>query len=92
MEHRYDAFYQDDGRRVRHTSTMIDYGVDGGETSIARTTGLPPAIAARLLLEGRLPLTGVHAPVHPEVYEPSLAELARLGISFREKEEPLAPA
>lgn len=92
MEHRYEAFFPESGRRVRHTSTMIDYGVNGGETSIARTTGLPPAIAARLRLEGRLSLTGVHAPVHPEVYEPSLAELARLGISFREKEEPLAPA
>jgi len=90
MEHRYEAVFPENGRRVRYTSTMIDYGVDGGETSIARTTGLPPAIAARLLLDGRLSLTGVHAPVHPEVYEPSLAELARLGISFREKEDPVA--
>lgn len=92
MEHRYDAFFPEDGRRARYTSTMIDYGVDGGETSIARTTGLPPAIAARLLLEGRLSLKGVHAPVHPEVYEPSLAELARLGIAFTEKEDPIGPA
>jgi saccharopine dehydrogenase-like NADP-dependent oxidoreductase len=90
MEHRYEATFPEDGRRVRHTSTLIDYGEDGGDTSIARTTGLPPAIAARLLLEGRLSLEGVHAPVHAEVYEPSLAELARLKISFREKEEPLA--
>lgn len=90
MEHRYEASFPDDGRRVHHTSTMIDYGEEGGETSIARTTGLPPAIAARLLLDGRLSLKGVHAPVHPEVYEPALAELARLKISFREKEV-LAP-
>jgi len=89
MEHRYEATFPEDGRRVRHTSTLIDYGEEGGDTSIARTTGLPPAIAARLLLEGRLSLKGVHAPVHAEVYEPSLAELARLRISFREKEEPL---
>lgn len=92
MEHRYEAFYPDDGRRVRHTSTMIDYGEDGGETAIARTTGLPPAIAARLLLDGRLPIRGVQAPVHPDIYEPSLAELARLNISFREREEPIEPA
>ncbi len=87
MEHRYDAFFPEDGRRVRHTSTLIDYGEAGGETSIARTTGLPPAIGARLLLEGRLSLKGVQAPVHPEICGPSLAELERLKISFREKEE-----
>ncbi len=92
MEHRYEAVFPAEGRRVRHTSTMIDYGVEGGETSIARTTGLPPAIAARLLLDGRLALKGVHAPVDPEVYEPSLAELARLGITFREREEPVGTA
>ena len=89
MEHRYDVRFPEDGRRVRHTSTLIDYGEAGGETSIARTTGLPPAIAGRLLLEGRLSLKGLHAPVHPELCGPSLAELDRLKISFREKEEPL---
>jgi saccharopine dehydrogenase-like NADP-dependent oxidoreductase len=89
MEHRYDAVFPEDGRRVRYTSTLIDYGEVGGETSIARTTGLPPAIGAKLLLEGRLSLKGVQAPVHPEVCGPSLAELERLRISFREKEEPL---
>ncbi|MDP2320139.1 MAG: saccharopine dehydrogenase C-terminal domain-containing protein [Acidobacteriota bacterium] len=89
MEHRYDAFFPEDGRRVRHTSTLIDYGDAGGETSIARTTGLPPAIGARLVLEGRLSLKGVQAPVHPDICGPSLAELERLKISFREKDEPL---
>jgi saccharopine dehydrogenase-like NADP-dependent oxidoreductase len=89
MEHRYDASFAD-GRRKRFISTLVDRGIKGGDTSIARTTGLPPAIGARLFLEGKLPFTGVHAPVLPELYKPSLAELARLGIVFREREEPLA--
>lgn len=91
MEHRYDVRFPADGRRVRYTSTLIDYGEVGGETSIARTTGLPPAIAAKLVLDGRVSLTGVQAPVHPEVFGPSLAELDRLGIRFRDREDALGP-
>ncbi|WP_300525161.1 saccharopine dehydrogenase C-terminal domain-containing protein [Aminiphilus sp.] len=89
MEHRYEASFAD-GRRKRFVSTLVDRGIKGGDTSIARTTGLPPAIGARLFLEGKLPFTGVHAPVLPEVYEPSLAELERLGVLFQEREEILA--
>ncbi len=92
MEHRYDVVFPEDGRRVRHTSTMIDYGDAGGDTSIARTTGLPPAIAARLVLEGRVSLKGVHPPVHPEVCAPTLAELERLkSASGSEKSHSSAP-
>jgi saccharopine dehydrogenase-like NADP-dependent oxidoreductase len=73
------------GRRLRHTSTLIDYGVPGGDSSIARTTGLPPAIAARLLLEGRVPQAGVVLPILPALYEPILAELEREGIRLEER-------
>jgi hypothetical protein len=51
---------------------------------MARTVGLPAAIATRMILEGRIPLTGVQVPVVPEIYEPVLAELERLGISLTE--------
>jgi hypothetical protein len=65
---------------------MIDYGIPGGDTSMARTVGLPAAIAVRLILQGELPgLTGVHVPMIPEIYEPVLAELADLGIGLTEK-------
>ena len=50
-----------DGRRERHTSTLIDFGIPNGDSSIARTTGLPPAIVARLFLEGRIPGHGTGA-------------------------------
>ena len=52
---------------------------------MSRTVGLPAAIGARLVLEGRIGLTGVHVPVHPEIYGPILEELEALGIRFEEK-------
>jgi len=73
-----------DGRRERHTSTLIDYGIPNGDSSIARTTGLPPAIVARLFLEGRIPGHGVILPTLPEIYEPCLAELEKEGIRLQE--------
>jgi hypothetical protein len=46
---------------------------------------LPAAIGARLILEGRIHKTGVHIPVKPEIYNPVLDELERLGIKCVEK-------
>ena len=40
---------------------------------------------ARLILEGRIDKTGVHIPVKPEIYNPVLDELERLGIKCVEK-------
>jgi saccharopine dehydrogenase (NADP+, L-glutamate forming) len=38
-----------------------------------------------MILEGEIDLTGVQIPVVPEIYEPVLEELERLGIGFEEK-------
>lgn len=86
MQHEFVAEYAD--RKEAITATMIDYGIPYGDTSMARTVGLPAAIAARLILQGKFSdLTGVHVPVIPEIYEPVLAELAELGIGLTEKVE-----
>jgi saccharopine dehydrogenase-like NADP-dependent oxidoreductase len=73
-----------DGRRERIVSTLVDTGIPGGDSSMSRTVGLPAAIATRLLLEGRLPLTGVRIPVVPEIYEPVLSLLAKENITLTE--------
>lgn len=73
------------GRSERIVSTLIDYGVPGGDSSMSRTVGLPAAIAARLVLEGKIRMTGVQVPVHPEIYGPVLEELGTLGVHFEEK-------
>lgn len=68
------------------TSTLVAFGKPGGESAMARTVGLPAAIAARLILDGRLHFTGVQIPVSPDIYQPLLGELARFGIACVEKE------
>lgn len=73
---------------VRYLSTLVDFGLPDGDTSIARTTGLPPAIAARLIVEGKIAARGVLRPVLPEIYEPVLAELGSEGIVLRETSSP----
>jgi saccharopine dehydrogenase (NADP+, L-glutamate forming) len=76
------------GRREFVTSTLVDYGVPGGDSAMARTVSLPAAIAARLILDGKIDLAGVHIPVVPEIYEPVLDELEALGIKCVERREP----
>jgi len=87
LVHEFVARYPD--RRERISSTLIDFGVPGGDTAMARTVGLPAAIGVRMILEGEIALTGVHIPVTPEIYEPVLEELEQLGITCAEKTEAL---
>lgn len=79
-----------DGRRERLRSTLIDFGIPRGDSSMARTVGLPVAIAARLILDGRIRQTGVQLPFLRAIYEPILAELGTFGLAFREDRETLS--
>jgi saccharopine dehydrogenase-like NADP-dependent oxidoreductase len=92
MRHRYEALFPATGKRFRFVSTLVDRGVVGSpeDTSIARTTGLPPAMGARLILSGGLKgRCGVIVPTLPEIYGPILSALEREGIRFDEREEEL---
>ncbi len=71
-------------------STLIAFGEPGGDSAMARTVSLPAAIGVRMILHGELKLTGVHIPVVPEIYEPVLAELTRLGIECKERKAPVS--
>ncbi len=83
MHHEFLAKYDDRVEMI--TSTLVDYGIPGGDTSMSRTVALPVAIASRLILEGKISLAGVHRPTMPELYEPILQELESLGIKFCER-------
>lgn len=83
LVHEFQAAYGE--REESITSTLIDFGTPEGETAMARTVGTPAAVAARMILEGAIDLTGVHIPVLPGIYEPVLDELERLGIAFEER-------
>ncbi len=76
------------GARERLTSTLVEYGEPGGTTAMAKTVGLPAAVAARLVLAGELPLTGCRIPTDPRIYRPVLTELERAGFTFRETAAP----
>jgi saccharopine dehydrogenase-like NADP-dependent oxidoreductase len=80
MQHEFIAEYPD--RTEKTTSTMIDYGIPNGDSSMSRLVGLPAAIAARMILQGEIELTGVHTPVIPEIYDPALVKLREQKISF----------
>jgi len=87
LVHDFIAAYPD--RKEHIVSTLVDFGVPGGDTSMARTVGLPAAIASRLILEGQIRMRGVYIPVLPEIYDPVLDELAQLGIGMEERAERL---
>ena len=70
-------------KKQKFISTLVDYGVPGGDSAMARTVGLPAAIGTRLILEGKIKAEGVLIPVLPEIYEPALDELREHGIVFK---------
>ncbi|MFN4298356.1 MAG: saccharopine dehydrogenase C-terminal domain-containing protein [Thermaurantimonas sp.] len=80
--------YELDGQKKMCTSHMIFKGVDHRNTAMAHTVGIPVAIAARLILEGKITSRGVQIPITPEIYLPMLEELNQYGVHFVEKEIP----
>jgi len=89
LEVRYPA---QANRREEIVATLVEKGEPGGPTAMARTVGLPAAVAARLITSGALELTGAPLPTDPRLYRPLLRELAGSGIGFRERTRPLSEA
>jgi len=72
-------------KREKIVSTLIDFGIIGKDTAIARTVSLPAAVATKLIIEGEIKEKGIHIPTKSEIYEPVLRELDILGISSNEE-------
>ncbi len=88
LYHNFIAEYPG-GKKEEITSTLIDYGIPHGDSSMSRTVSLPAAVGARLILEGKFDQPGVWVPVIPELYNPILDELENLDIKCKEATKPL---
>ena len=84
----HEIGYTDEkGHRGFTTSSLVVHGEDHLLTAMAKTVGLPLGIAAVLILDGKIALTGLHIPILPEIYTPVMQELERHDIIFVETEE-----
>ncbi len=84
MYHKFG--YELNGERKQIDSTMVCIGDDQTYTAMAKTVGLPVAMATLQILHGNIKTPGVQLPIKKEVYEPILKELEEYGVIFHEKE------
>ena len=83
MWHKLNYLLNGEQKEIR--SHMIYIGKDQTYTAMSDTVGLPVAICAKMILQNKINLKGVHLPIHKEVYEPILNELEKFGVQFIEK-------
>ncbi len=88
LQHEF-IYRKQDGSQEKIISSLVDYGIPGKDSSMARTVGLPAAIGTRLILNGKVKEKGVIIPVREELYGPILKELENQGISFVTKQIPM---
>lgn len=86
MYHKFG--YELNGKKQQIDSTMVCIGEDQTYTAMAKTVGLPVAMAALQILNGNITLKGVQLPIYKEIYEPILKELEEFGVVFNEKHVP----
>jgi len=86
MYHKFG--YEINGQKKQIDSKMVCVGEDQTYTAMAKTVGLPVAIATLQILNGTITTPGVQLPITKEIYLPILAELETLGVVFKEEEMP----
>ena len=83
MQHQFEYVYKNTKKKLN--SSLIVFGDTPRFTSMAKTVGLPVAIATKLILEGKINEKGVKIPTSKEIYIPVLKELSENGINFVEE-------
>ncbi|MFA8450446.1 MAG: saccharopine dehydrogenase C-terminal domain-containing protein [Bacteroidales bacterium] len=84
MQHVFEYKYE--GKLIKKQSSLVVEGTNQSETAMAKTVGLPLAIATKLFLIGELNVVGVQVPTIPDFYKPILSELEEYDIKFIEKD------
>jgi saccharopine dehydrogenase-like NADP-dependent oxidoreductase len=86
MYHKFG--YEVNGKKEQIDANMVVLGENRTYTAMAKTVGLPVAMATLLILNGKISTPGVQIPIKKEVYEPILKELATYNVSFKEYKVP----
>jgi len=86
MYHKFG--YELNGGKYQLDANMVVIGEDQTYTAMAKTVGLPVAIATLAILNKKIITPGVQIPVKREIYEPILTELKSYGITFKEQNVP----
>lgn len=71
LHHEVEVTYVANRPSEHHTTTLLEFKKnenDKSESAMPRTVGIPVAIGAWLLLEGKTTSTGVLRPLDPEIY------------------------
>ena len=83
MQHQFE--YVQNGEQKKLNSSLLVFGDEQRYTSMAKTVGLPVAIATKLILSGAIKSIGVKIPTTKDIYVPVLKELEENGINFVEE-------
>lgn len=75
---------EEKGSKKLIRSCLMLKGENNVRTAMAKSVGLPLGIAAKLILQKKITLTGLYIPILPEIYEQVLMELEEHGIKFNE--------
>ena len=86
MYHKFG--YEIKGVKKQIDANMVVIGETQTHTAMAKTVGLPVAMATLNILNGKITTPGVQIPIAKEVYRPILSELQDYGIHFKEYEMP----
>ncbi|HEY0752270.1 MAG TPA: saccharopine dehydrogenase C-terminal domain-containing protein [Chitinophagaceae bacterium] len=78
----HEIEYRSENTKYKETSTLLVKGEDDQHTAMAKTVGLPLAIATKLILNGVINTKGLKIPVTSDIYLPVLEELEENGIVF----------
>lgn len=82
----HKVVYEMDNKKHSIQSSLVCEGENQKHTAMAKTVGLPLAIACKLIINKTIQKTGCLLPISPEFYDPILNELEEHSISFIEKE------
>tara|TARA_B110000971_G_C19965048_1_gene479802 strand:- start:971 stop:1414 length:444 start_codon:yes stop_codon:yes gene_type:complete len=84
MQHLFG--YEINGEKRQRESNLVVLGKNQTDTAMAKTVGLPVAIAALKIVKGEIKTSGVQRPIAKEMYQPILKELENYGIQFVERD------